>query len=326
MAQTAQQAPKPGSMSGPTQLKFGATPPKKDRHKGSRSWLSRILGGTGARSNRTVWGNFMMILFLCVMASLFLIPVVMIINNAFKPLHELLIIPPHIFVRNPTLRNFQDLGPIFANTLVPFSRYLFNSLFIVALGCIGQIFFASMAAYPLAKYEFPGVHLINRLIVLSLMFSGAVTAIPNFVIVSALGFIDTYFAVIIPVFAQTLGLYLMRNFMGQVYSSVIESAAIDGAGEFRTLWTVVMPAVKPAWITLIIFSFQSMWGVTGGAFLYNEALKPLNAALGQITAAGLARIGVGSAIGLIMFMVPLVIFIIMQSNVVETMNSSGMKD
>jgi ABC-type glycerol-3-phosphate transport system permease component len=249
------------------------------------------------------------------------------VNNAFKPLDELLRVPPLIMVRNPTMGNFTMLSSMLNQTLVPFSRYMFNTFLIVVLGTAGQMLFASMAAYPLAKYDFAGDRIISRMIVVALMFSPVVTAVPNYLIMSYLGIIDSYLAVILPAFGSTLGLYLMMNFMAVVPSSLIEAAQIDGAGEFATLWRVVMPAVKPAVITLFILSFQAMWGMTGGAVIYTEALKPISAALGQITAAAsIARAGASSVVTLIMFVVPLVIYIFMQTQVLETMTASGIKE
>jgi ABC-type glycerol-3-phosphate transport system permease component len=165
------------------------------------------------------------------------------------------------------------------------------------------------------------------MIVIALMFNPVVTAVPNYLILSYLGFVDTYLAVILPAFSSSLGLYLMMNFMTVVPTSLIEAAQIDGAGEFSTYWRVVMPAVKPATVTLFILSFQGMWGVTGGAVLYTESLKPLAAALSQIAAEGtIARIGASSVVSLIMFSVPLILFIISQTQVLETMASSGIKE
>lgn len=278
------------------------------------------------RKGRSFAGNVALALFLSLMALMFLFPVIFMINNAFKPMHELFKYPPDIFVRNPTLANYYDLGVVFAESLVPLTRYLFNTGFIVIIGTLGQILIASMAAFPLAKYKFKGNAFISQLIVMALMFSAAVTAVPNYVIISKLLLIDTYWAVILPAFSSTLGLYLMKNFMSQVPSSLLESANIDGANEFITLWRVVMPAVKPAWITLFILSFQTMWGATGGTFIYKENLKPLSYALQQIGSTGIARQGVFAATSVIMFVIPVLTYVIMQSQVLETMTTSGMKE
>mgnify|MGYP000880083193 CR=1 FL=1 len=279
-----------------------------------------------ARSNRSVWGNVLLVLFLVFMAFLFLFPVIFMANNAFKPLHELLKFPPDIIVKTPTLNNFLELRVIFQDSVIPLLRYIFNTIFILVVGTAGQIIFASMAAYPLAKYRFFGSEVISRIIVLSLMFSPVVTAVPNYVIISKLGLIDTYWAIILPAFAATLGLYLMKNFMEQIPSSLVESASIDGANDFIIFWRVIMPLVKPAWITLFIVSFQNMWGVTGDMYIYKENLKTFSYALGQIARVGIARQGVMAAVSLIMFLIPAITFIVAQSNVIETMTTSGLKE
>lgn len=282
---------------------------------------------TKKRKGRSRTGNIVLFIFLALMSAMYLFPVVFMVNNAFKPLSELLKIPPDIMVRNPSFNNFLDISVMFSSSLVPFSRYLFNTILIVLAGTVGQIVIASMAAFPLAKYDFLGNNTINKLVVLSLMFAASVTAVPNYLIMAKLQLIDSYWAMILPAFNSTLGLYLMKNFMSQVPSSLIESANIDGANEFTTLWRIVMPAVKPAWVTLFILSFQMMWGTTGGQFIYKETLKPLSYALSQMASAMvIARQGVFAAVSLIMFIIPVTVFIISQSNVIETMTTSGMKE
>lgn len=279
------------------------------------------------KKGRSFGGNMILFITLTLFALFFLFPVVFMFNSAFKPIYELMRFPPTFFVRDPTLEHFASLGNLFNNTFVPFARYLFNSLVFLILGTAGQILFSSMAAYPLAKFEFFGEKFLNSLIILALMFSPAVTAVHSFLILSALGMIDTYWAIIIPSFASTIGLFLMRNFMQQIPNSLIEASQIDGAGEFRTFWTVVMPNVKPAIITLFIMTFQGMWGVTGGGLIFTESLKPLPAALGQIASGiSIARMGEMAVVSLLMFVIPVVVFIVMQSKVVETMTTSGMKE
>lgn len=278
------------------------------------------------RKSRSVAGNIGLALILTLFGLFSFFPVLFLINNAFKPLNELFIFPPKVFVMHPTLDNFFDLGNLMSSSLVPFSRYLFNTLVVVVFGTIGHIIFASMAAFPLAKYRFPGNKFISKIVVLALMFSPAVTAVPNYIIMSKIGLLDTYLAIILPAFSATLGLYLMMNFMSGIPTATLEAAKIDGANEFTILWKVAMPMVKPAWITIFIFSFQALWGNTGGTYIYTESLKPLSYALNQIANGGVARTGVVAAVSLIMFIIPVVVFVISQSNVLETMATSGMKD
>ena len=279
------------------------------------------------KGGRSFVGTFGLFMVLAVMAAIFLFPIIFMISRAFMPLSELLRFPPLIFPRNPTLEHFASVTGLFNTTLVPFSRYVFNTVLIVSAGVFGQMLFASMAAFPLAKYDFAGDNFLSRLIVIALMVSPVVTAVPAYLIMSYMGIIDTYLAVILPTFAGTLGLYLMKNFMSVVPNSLIEAAHIDGANEFKCLFTVVMPAVKPAFITLFILSFQGMWGATGGAVIYTEQLKPLSAALSQIAAAAsIARAGDMMVVSLIMFAIPILLFIFMQTQVLETMTTSGMKE
>ncbi len=254
------------------------------------------------------------------------LPLVFAINAAFKPLDEIFLFPPRVFVRKPTLNNFVDLFTLMSNSWVPFSRYIFNTVFVTLMGIIGHVLIASAAAYPLSKHRFPGREVLFTSVVLALMFSPHVTQIPNYMIMSWIGFIDTYWALIVPAFAFPLGLYLMKQFMEQIPDAILEAAKIDGASEYRIFWTVVMPNVKPAWLTLIILLFQLLWGNHGEGFIYSEQLKSLHYALEQIIFGGFARHGVAAAVALAMMTPPILFFIFAQSRIIETMAASGMKD
>ncbi|MFY9487047.1 MAG: carbohydrate ABC transporter permease [Bacillota bacterium] len=280
----------------------------------------------GSRLNRSIYGDIILFSFLALLGSFSAWPMVFVVNNAFKPLNEILLFPPRLFVRNPTLNNFRDLVSLMSNSWVPLSRYVFNTLLITFLGTLGSVFISSLAAYPLAKFRFPGSRLMSRMIVYSLMFSTAVTGIPSYLIISRLGLLDSYGAILFPTFGTTLGLYLMQNFMGQVPNDLIESATIDGAGDFRIYWSIMMPLARPAWLTLVILQFQGLWGATGGTYIYSEKLKPVSYALSQIVGGGVARTGVAAAVALFMLIVPLTVFVISQSNVIETMATSGIKE
>ena len=276
--------------------------------------------------NRSMAGNTLLFVLMGICGVAMAVPLVMVINNALKPLDELFQYPPKIFVRNPTLENFSDLFILMNDTWVPFSRYMLNTIIITGGGMVGHVIIASLAAYPLAKHNFPGKKILFQLVVLSMMFSWTVTQTPKYMIISWLGINNSYWALILPACAFGMGLYLMKQFMEQLPDSLMESARLDGATEFKIFWTIVMPNVKPAWLTLAIFQFQQMWGNTGGTFLRDEQLKPLQYALYQISAGGAARAGAGAAVTFIIAAVPITFFLICQSNVLETMTSSGMKE
>ena len=276
--------------------------------------------------NRSMAGNTLLFVLMGICGVAMAVPLVMVINNALKPLDELFQYPPKIFVRNPTLENFSDLFILMNDTWVPFSRYMLNTIIITGGGMVGHVIIASLAAYPLAKHNFPGKKILFQMVVLSMMFSWTVTQTPQYMIISWLGINNSYWALILPACAFGMGLYLMKQFMEQLPDSLMESARLDGATEFKIFWSIVMPNVKPAWLTLAIFQFQQMWGNTGGTFLRDEQLKPLQYALYQISAGGAARAGAGAAVTFIIAAVPITFFLICQSNVLETMTSSGMKE
>ncbi|MBP5249373.1 MAG: carbohydrate ABC transporter permease [Lachnospiraceae bacterium] len=276
--------------------------------------------------NRSAAGNAILFFIMALCGVAMVMPLVMIINNCLKPLDELFQFPPKIFVRNPTLENFSDLFVLVNDSWVPFSRYMLNTVIITGGGMIGHVIIASMAAYPLAKHDFPGKKILFAFVVMSMMFSWQVTQTPQYMIISWLHINNSYWALILPACSFGMGLYLMKQFMEQIPDSLMESARLDGASEYRIFWSIVMPNVKPAWLTLAIFQFQQMWGNTGSTFLRDEQLKPLQYSLNQIAAGGAARAGAGAAVTFIVAAVPITFFLICQKNVLETMTTSGMKD
>ncbi len=278
------------------------------------------------RKNRSLAMDAVLILMLGCIGFVSIWPLLYIVNAAFKPISEIFLFPPRLWVQNPTLNNFFDLSVVIADLNVIFSRYLFNTVFITVVGTGGTVLIGSMAAFPLAKYKFPGSKVMSNVIVYSLMFNGSVTAIPNYIIMTRLHLVNTYWAVILPVVAGTFGLYLMQNFIVQVPDELIEAAKIDGMSEYGIFFKIIMPLAKPAWITLIVLSFQSFWSNTGGTFLYSERMKPVSYMLSQVVSGGISRTGVASAVTLIMMVVPITVFVISQSNVVETMATSGLKE
>ncbi len=287
----------------------------------------RIKAKRHQRVNRSSTGNFAMFLFLFLCSCFTALPMVYAITTAFKPLDELWRFPPHIIIVNhPTMKNFMDLISVMSSSWVPFSRYIFNSFFITFIGTAGNVIFASMAAYPLAKKRFPGANGFFQIIVFSLMFTPAVTAIPSYIVMSGLGWIDSYAALIVPAFGSTLGLYLIRQFMVGVPDAMLEAAKIDGANEWLIFWRIVMPQIKPAWLTAMIFSVQALWNSSSSNFIYSEKFKSLPYAMSQIVTTGIARQGTGAAATLVLMLVPIIIFIFAQSNIVETMASSGIKE
>mgnify|MGYP000207028837 CR=1 FL=1 len=288
--------------------------------------MTRILRKR-PRLNRSLGGNVLIALFLAVLGLFMALPMIYAVCSSLKPLDELWVFPPRFFVVNPTFKNFTDLFKLMGDSWVPFSRYIFNTAFISVVGTAGNVLFSAVAAYAIAKVPFPGRNFLFKIVVYSLMFNSTVTGITNFLTMSALGWVDTYFAVIVPAFCTTFGLYLMKQFMEtSVTDAVLESARLDGASENKIFWKIAMPMVKPAWITLIIFAFKDLWNSGANMYIYSEQLKTFNYAISQLVTSGISRSGVSSAATVVMMIVPILVFVITQSNVIETMSASGMKD
>ena len=276
---------------------------------------------------RSAGGDFGITVMLVLLGAFMFLPMVYVVMQSFKPLDELWMYPPRFFVMSPTPSNYASLFSLMSLNWVPFSRYIFNTVFTSVSGTFGHLFIASLAAYTLAKIKFPGGKFMFKTVQTSLMFHATVTAITSFIIMSAFQMIDTYLAIIVPAWGSTLGLYLMKQFMDTaVPDTVLESARLDGASELKTYWVIAMPMVKPAWLTLIVYSFQALWNAGASMYIHSEQLKSFNYAIGQILAGGIKRSGAGAASTIIMMMVPILVFVISQSNIIETMGSSGMKD
>ena len=276
---------------------------------------------------RSAGGDAGISVILVILGAFMFLPMVYVVMQSLKPLDELWMYPPRFYVMSPTLRNFKDLFTLMNISWVPFSRYIFNTVLVAVAGTAGHLFLASLSAYALAKIKFPGRDVMFQMVQMSLMFNATVTAITSFILMSALGWLDSYLALIVPAWCSSLGLYLMKQFMDtNVNDSVLESARLDGAKELKIFWVIAMPMVKPAWLTLIIYSFQGLWNAGASMYIYSEQYKSFNYAIGQILAGGIKRAGAGAASQVIMMLVPIIIFIISQSNIIETMGSSGMKD
>ncbi len=296
------------------------------KKKSFRKVIKAIFSPRTERVSRSKYGNAAMFIFIAIFAVFSLIPLVLSIGMSLKPINELFVFPPTLFPRNPGFDNYKMLFSLINTTRVAFSRYFFNSLFITCATTAIHVLVASMAAYPLAKGRFPGKNVLNQMVLMALMFVPAIADVINYQTIVSFGWIDTYMAAIGPNVAAALGLFLMTNYITTISNSLLEAAKIDGCSDFRIYRSIIMPLCKPASLTLIIIMFQNLWGQTYSSYIYSESLKTLPYALSQITTGGYIRAGAGQAVGIIMLIIPAAVFIINQSNILETMATSGLKE
>ena len=284
------------------------------------------LKASNKQAGKKIGGTVAIFLFLTILGLFMVLPIYLTIVMSIKPVEELFIFPPKLYAIRPTFDNFKEMFGALHQNRVPFSRYVFNSIFVTATVTISQCIFASMAAFVLAKCRFPGSKVINSIIVVALLYQSNVIYIMQYIVMAKLHMIDTYWALILPSIASPMGLFLMRQSIGQVPDAMIEAAKVDGAGLFRICWQIVMPNQKPALMTLIIFAFQAAWNIQAGSVVFQEQYKTLPTVVTQAASSGLARAGVAMAAAVFMLVPPIIVFMLAQRQVIETMSHSGIKD
>lgn len=279
------------------------------------------------RYTRSKAGNIMYFFILFLAGSFTVLPLIYCIITSFKPLDELLIFPPRFFVIRPTLANYKALPPLLGKIQVPISRYFFNSFFVAVAGTFSHIVVASLAAFMFSKSELKCRKVLFWVVQLMLLYNSVTLSVPQYFIFSKMHLIDTYWVYILPAIPSATGCFLMKQFMDDaVPKALMEAARIDGAGIVRIYWQIVMPILKPAWMTMMLFSFQTMWTIVPGGTIFSEQLKTLPQVMTSIAAGGIARSGSAMAVTVLLMIPPILVFMISQSNVLETMGSSGIKE
>lgn len=278
------------------------------------------------RYTHSRFGNVIYFSFLILAGVFSMLPLIYCVCTAFKPLDELLVFPPRFFVHRPTLENFTLLPALIESLRVPLSRYVFNSVFVTAVSTTLHIIVASMAAYVLAKTDIRFKKIIFMIVQLSLLYNAYTLAVPQYLIFSSMKLIDTLWVYILPAIPSTTGVFLIKQYMdSSVPDSLLEAARIDGAGPLNIYFKIVMPIIKPAWMTLLLLSFQSLWSAMPSGTVFSEKLKTLPYVLSSITAGGIVRAGPAMAATVLMMIPSMLILIVSQSNVLETMGSAGLK-
>ena len=292
----------------------------------TRKRASSRMVGSGVGVKRSVVTVFM--IFLVAFTAL---PLIYIVNAAFKPLDELFLFPPTFFVKHPTGKNFRDLVISLGSSTVPFLRYVFNSVFVSLCVVVGTVIISSTAAFALSKLELPFKAFWFNLIISALMFSNHVTTIPRYLVIESMGLYNSYTAIILPQIEVAYNVFLMKKFMDQYPDQIMEAAHIDGAGDFLTFIKIVFPGQKPVVATMVVLTFVSCWNDFFSPLVYtsSQTMKTLPLALQTISggagASSVSRAGAVSAASLLMILPVIIIFTLMQGKVMETMTQSGIK-
>ena len=279
------------------------------------------------RFTRSKFGNFLCSAFI-ILAGLFtMLPLIYAISTSFKPLDEIMLFPPRFFVRRPTIENYAALPGLLSDQFTPLSRYIFNSLIVTTITTVTYIFLSAMTAFALSKSNFKFKNTLFMIVQLALLFNGYTLVVPQYLILSKLHIIDTYWAYILPQLAGTLGVFLIKQYIeGAIPDAYLEAAKIDGAGYFYMFFRIGMPLIKPVLLTQLLFTFQAIWAMIPAGLIFTEEIKTLPMVMSQITAGGIARSGSAMAVSVIMMIPPILVYLISQSNVLESMSSAGIKE
>lgn len=299
---------------------------KEYNSAGKRVFMKVTKKNQAKRYTRSKVGNFFYVLFLVAFGAFSVLPLIYSVATSLKPLDELMIFPPSFLVHRPTFENYLALPGLLSNLRVPLSRYIFNSLFVSVVCTFLYVVVATMAAFVLARSEIKGKKVIFTLVQFALLFNAYTLGIPRYLIYSYTRMIDTYWVMILPHIASTMGVFLMKQYMeGALPVALLEAARIDGAGPFRIFWQIVLPIVKPCLLTLTLFGFRDVWAAIPDGTVFSETLKTLPTIMSQITAGGIARSGSAMAVTVIMMIPPILVYMISQGSIKESMSSAGIK-
>lgn len=279
------------------------------------------------RFTRSTFGNIMIALILIGAGLFTILPLIYSISTSLKPLDEILAFPPRFFVTRPTGQNYAALPGLLNSLRVSAERYFINSIMLSVVITIGHVFIAAMAAYVFTQSKSRFMKVAFTIVQFTILFNGYTLAIPQYMIFSGMKIIDTYLVYILPALPSTIGVFLIKQFMdASLPPALIEAAKIDGAGNFRIFFTVVMPIAKPALLTLALFAFRDAWALVPSGTIFRDELRTLPQVMGQITGGGIARSGSAMAATVLLMIPPIVVYLLCQSNVLETMSNAGIKE
>jgi putative chitobiose transport system permease protein len=256
-------------------------------------------------------------------ALVMLLPLIWLVSTAFKsPTEDIFQFPPQFIPHQPTLQNFVTVWQT-----NPFGQYLFNSTWVAILTVGLNLLFCSLAAYPLARLAFKGRELILTLIVSTILIPFQIVMIPLYILTVQLGLRNTYLGLIFPAIASAFGIFLLRQAFQGVPKELEEAARMDGCSELGIWWFVMLPAIRPALVTLAIFVFIGSWGDFLWPLIILDRPEYYTLPLGVAKLAGAFSldwrlIAAGSVISIAPI---LLFFAFMQRYIVPTETGSGVK-
>jgi multiple sugar transport system permease protein len=285
--------------------------------------LTRPAPMTPAGAPRRSRASIVLYVLLTLGLVLMVAPFVWMVLGSFKPQAEFLRLPPTWLPEAPTTNNYQRLID-----QLDMPRFFFNSIVVAIAVTVGNLIFAPMLGYALAKLQFAGKGVLMGLVLATLMLPGAALLVPLFVLMSSLGLVNTYPSLILPFLAGPFGVFLTRQFFAGLPDELLEAARMDGASEFRIFWTIAMPLAGPVLATLGILTFLGSWN----SFIYplvmaqEPQMYTLPVALATFaTGQHQADHGMLMAGSLVLILPVLIIFVVLQRWITEGIATTGLK-
>lgn len=250
------------------------------------------------------------------------IPYVWMIVTSVKPIEEIQAYPPSFYVHNPTFAAYRELFSI-----LPMWRYLFNSLFIASMVTLCNVFFCSLAGYAFAKHKFFGRDKIFLLLLSAIMIPYQVNLIPGFIIVKSLGWLNSFYALIIPNMAMVFGVFLCRQYIMSIPNDLLDAAKIDGCTEFTIYRIIIFPLIKPALATLAIFTFLSQWNsfVWPLIVIHTNTMRTVPLALSVLNSQFGANFSMVMAGATVVTLPVLIVFLCLQKYIIQGITMAGLK-
>lgn len=250
-----------------------------------------------------------------------LFPIFWMLMTSLKSTAEIAMYPPKIFPETFLWENFA-----IAWTKAPFTRYLGNTLFVVAFSIVGSVLSNSFIAYGFAKIKFKGRDFLFNVVLATMLIPGFVTLVPQYVIFSKIGWVNTYLPLIVPLFlGNSFHIFMMRQFYRTIPNDLIEAAKVEGASHFHIWSRLIMPMVKPVLASVALFSFKSAWGDFQGPLLYLSDRKKYTFQLGLqvFKGQGYTDWNYLMAVSLLSMIPILTLFFLFQNYFIQGINTSG---
>ncbi|NOZ60299.1 MAG: carbohydrate ABC transporter permease [Calditrichaeota bacterium] len=250
------------------------------------------------------------------------LPFYYMIITSFKTLEDVTKVPISLLLENPTLKPYQDLLDGLA-----YGRFMLNSLFVAVTTTLGTLFFCTLAGYAFAKHQFRLKNFFFMLLLSTMLIPGSVLLVPGFLLMRDFGWLNTFLPLIVPGLTGAFGIFLSRQFIQEIPDALIDAAKIDGAGDFRVYWQIILPLSKPLLATLAILTFLYNWNnfISPLIFIFDESKYTLPLGLSLLQGRYTNWENVQMA-GAALAIVPvLFIFFIFQKQIVKSLSSSGLK-